>query len=332
VVNSASLTVGTYQGNVTVQAPAATPSSSTITVTLTVTAAPLPQTITFGALSNQVLGTAPFALSATASSGMAVSFASNTTAVCTVSGVTVTLIAVGTCSITATQSGNANYAPATPVTRSFTVTNAAPSAPLSLCDAPVTLPEDLGLGSYLPALCFQYNGLQALTYTLSVWLLETQTGNYYCASTQWCQATFSIDNTGGNNSAGQLVVVQNMDVYSYSGFLWVARMNGAEAQQPAGATTKRPPILNPIGNRTATAGQNLGFVVSASDPNGYSLNFQAQGVPLTQGLPSGASFDTTTGTFSWPSPVSGTYQILFNVVESTASPLNDSELVTITVR
>jgi hypothetical protein len=288
----------------------------------------LPQTITFAALSNQVLGTPPFTISAAAASGLPVTFASSTTTVCTVSGVTVTLVAAGMCSITASQPGNASYAAATPVTRSFTVS---PAPPLSLCAAPVALPAGLGLGSYSPALCFQYSGLQAQAYTLSVWLLETQTGNYDCASTEWCQATFSIDNTSGKNSFGQLVVVRDMDVYAYSGFLWVARMNGAEAQQAASATMKHPPILNPIGNRTATAGQSLEFVVSASDPNGYSLAFQAQGVPPMQGLPPGASLNSTTGQFSWPSPVSGTYQILFNVVESTASPLNDSELVTITV-
>ena len=61
-------------------------------------------------------------MSATASSGLAVSFASTTTSVCTVSGTTVTLVAVGTCTIQATQAGNANYAAATPVNQSFQVT------------------------------------------------------------------------------------------------------------------------------------------------------------------------------------------------------------------
>src|SRR5208283_2365901 len=79
------------------------------------------QTITFGTLSNQVLGTAPFTVSATASSGLAVSFASTTPAVCTVSGATVTLVAVGTCTIQATQAGDANYVAATPVNQSFQV-------------------------------------------------------------------------------------------------------------------------------------------------------------------------------------------------------------------
>jgi hypothetical protein len=81
------------------------------------------QAITFGPLANQVLGSAPFGISATASSGLAVGFASTTSTVCTVSGSTVTLIALGTCTIQATQAGNTNYAAATPVSQSLQVTS-----------------------------------------------------------------------------------------------------------------------------------------------------------------------------------------------------------------
>lgn len=80
------------------------------------------QTITFGPLSNEPLGTSPFPVSATASSGLTVHFTSLTPAVCTVSDNTVTLIAVGTCTIRATQPGNADWAAATPVNESFQVT------------------------------------------------------------------------------------------------------------------------------------------------------------------------------------------------------------------
>jgi ABC-type Fe3+-hydroxamate transport system substrate-binding protein len=80
------------------------------------------QTIAFGALSNQPYGTAPFTVSATASSGLAVIFYSETSRVCTVSGSTVTLVAVGSCTIVATQPGNADYAAASPVDESFQVT------------------------------------------------------------------------------------------------------------------------------------------------------------------------------------------------------------------
>jgi hypothetical protein len=78
------------------------------------------QTITFGTLPNQTLGAAPFALTATASSGLTVSYVS-TESVCTVSGNIVTLVAAGTCSIQASQAGNADYMAATPVDQSFQV-------------------------------------------------------------------------------------------------------------------------------------------------------------------------------------------------------------------
>jgi hypothetical protein len=79
------------------------------------------QTITFNPISSHVQGT-QLALSASASSGLTVSFASLTPTVCTVSGTTATLVSPGTCTIQATQGGNAQYAAATPVNQSFTVT------------------------------------------------------------------------------------------------------------------------------------------------------------------------------------------------------------------
>ena len=88
------------------------------------TTTPADQTISFGALADRSLSASPFTVSATASSGLAVSFSSLTTPVCTVSGTTVTLVATGTCTIRAAQGGNANYNPAPNVDRSFNVTPA----------------------------------------------------------------------------------------------------------------------------------------------------------------------------------------------------------------
>ncbi|OQX04579.1 MAG: hypothetical protein BWK73_35835 [Thiothrix lacustris] len=79
------------------------------------------QTITFASLSTKLLGSADFTLSATSSSGLAVSFSSQTPSVCSVTGKTVHLVAVGTCTIRASQSGDAAYAVATAVDQSFTV-------------------------------------------------------------------------------------------------------------------------------------------------------------------------------------------------------------------
>lgn len=83
---------------------------------------PSDQTITFGALSDKRLDQSLVTVSATASSGLPVTFTSNTTNVCTVSGASVTLQTTGTCTIKAAQAGNSFWNPATPVNRSFTVT------------------------------------------------------------------------------------------------------------------------------------------------------------------------------------------------------------------
>jgi YVTN family beta-propeller protein len=79
-----------------------------------------PQTITFNSIPSQIVGT-QITLSASASSGLPVSFSSSTTSICTVSGTTASLIAVGTCTIVASQPGNGTYAPATPVSQNFAV-------------------------------------------------------------------------------------------------------------------------------------------------------------------------------------------------------------------
>ncbi|MBT2131890.1 hypothetical protein KKW20_12260 [Planktotalea lamellibrachiae] len=61
---------------------------------------------------------------------MSVSFASNSTSVCTVSGTTATILSAGSCSITASQAGNANYFPASS-TKSFTVNKANQTASIT---------------------------------------------------------------------------------------------------------------------------------------------------------------------------------------------------------
>jgi hypothetical protein len=89
---------------------------------------PESQSISFAPLSNVVAGAAPVAIVATASSGLPVSLTSTTAAVCSISATAAVIVGSGTCSITASQPGNSTYAAAAPVTRTFTVTPAAPPA------------------------------------------------------------------------------------------------------------------------------------------------------------------------------------------------------------
>jgi hypothetical protein len=77
------------------------------------------QTITFGALANKTFGAPDFRVRATASSALAVSFAASGR--CTVSGATVHLTGAGSCTVTASQPGDANYNAAPAVSRTFSV-------------------------------------------------------------------------------------------------------------------------------------------------------------------------------------------------------------------
>ncbi|MBE0619363.1 MAG: cytochrome c [Burkholderiales bacterium] len=82
------------------------------------------QTITFASPGDQTLGVAAPALSATATSGLAVTITSSTPVVCTVSNNTLTLLAAGTCSLSANQNGDASYNAAVAVVNTFTVASA----------------------------------------------------------------------------------------------------------------------------------------------------------------------------------------------------------------
>ena len=79
------------------------------------------QTITFGEIPAATFGDASFALTATSSSGLAVSYSSSNPLVATVDGNTVTLIGAGTTILTASQTGNTNFTTATSVPQLLTV-------------------------------------------------------------------------------------------------------------------------------------------------------------------------------------------------------------------
>jgi len=82
----------------------------------------LTQIITFTNPGNKTFGDT-FTLGATTDSGLSISYTSTTTSVCTVGASTgdVTLLNMGSCSITASQAGNATYAAAVDVPNTFTV-------------------------------------------------------------------------------------------------------------------------------------------------------------------------------------------------------------------
>ena len=96
--------------------------------TLTVVVA-IEQTITLNSLSAQVFSILPFPLLAGSTSGMPITFSSLTPFVCGVTGSTVSMITIGTCTVGANQAGNGAIATAAEVTQSFEISGSAPGAP-----------------------------------------------------------------------------------------------------------------------------------------------------------------------------------------------------------
>jgi hypothetical protein len=117
-VSLAGINAGTYIGAVTASFAgdagyAAASGANNLTV------ARASQTITFGALPDKSLGDPDFTVSATASSGLAVSFAASGN--CTIAGNLVHITDAGSCTITASQAGNANFTAAADVPRTFAI-------------------------------------------------------------------------------------------------------------------------------------------------------------------------------------------------------------------
>jgi Bacterial Ig-like domain (group 3)/Calx-beta domain/MBG domain len=87
------------------------------------------QAVTFAALPRKTFGDADFTVSATASSGLAVSFAA--TGNCAITGNTVHITGAGNCTITADRAGDNNHNAAGPVAQSFGIDKATTTASLS---------------------------------------------------------------------------------------------------------------------------------------------------------------------------------------------------------
>ena len=87
--------------------------ASQVEQTIVVAGTKANQTITFAGLPNKTLAQSPVSVSATASSGLAVTFSSATSSVCSAgdNGASITLVKAGTCTVEANQAGNATYTP-----------------------------------------------------------------------------------------------------------------------------------------------------------------------------------------------------------------------------
>jgi hypothetical protein len=173
------------------------------------------QTITFATPATQTVGT-PLTLTATATSGLAVSFASNTQTVCTVSGTTATFLAAGTCTINATQAGNSIYAAATPVSQSFAV-NAAGLTAQTITFDPIP-PQNLGMSAVSFTITATASSGLPVTYTvLTDSVCSVTVTNGVATVTLFDQGTCTIqaDQPGNSTYTAAPTVTQSFPVMSF---------------------------------------------------------------------------------------------------------------------
>jgi S-layer homology domain len=204
------------------------------------------QSITFLPLINQPLSASPITVSAIASSGLPVTFSSNTAGVCTVSGTTVTLLASGLCSITAYQGGGGLYLPAPPVTQVFTV-----------------------LFLDVPSTAYYYNAVNLFT---QYGITAGCGNNNYCPDanvTRAQMAVFIITSIFGSNSFTYSTTPHFSDVQPTDfGFPWIQAMYEMGISAGCGNGNYCP-------NDAVTRDQMAVFIIAARFGSGASFTYPA---------------------------------------------------------
>ena len=133
--------------------------------------------------------------------------------------------------------------------------------------------------------------------------------------------------------------VENCTLSNSTDAIWYIGVQGYQAgaftikATLSGAAPNQPPVLEPIGPRTVSEGQQLLISLTATDADG-----PAPLVLSAAGLPVGAVFSDLgggSGRFSW-TPATGAaagspYTVIFKATDNGGSGLSDSESVAITV-
>jgi hypothetical protein len=280
-------------GNYTITAALGSLSSadyqfSFVNGTLTVTKAN--QTITFGALANKTFGDADFAVSANASSGLAVSFAASGN--CTITGSTVRITGAGSCTLTASQAGNTNYNAAPNVAQSFTINKASSTTTVTVGNATYDgnphggSATVTGAGGLSQSLTVSYSGHNGTTYGPST-TAPTNAGDYTAS------ATFSsdADHDGSSDS-------EDFSIAKATATIALSNLSQTYTGSPRSATATTTPnglsgVTITYDGSTTTAPTNAGsYSVVASLNN---ENYQADNANGTLTISKAAPVMAATG-------------------------------------
>ncbi|HMG72788.1 MAG TPA: Ig-like domain-containing protein [Pyrinomonadaceae bacterium] len=189
-----SATVPTNAGSYSIVASLANGNYTAADATGTLTIGKASETITFNPLANKTYGDPSFAVTASCSSGLPVSF-SIVSGPATIAGSTVALNGAGTVTVRASQSGNENYNAATNVDQSFTVAKASATITLTNLNqnydgTPKTVTATTN-PSGLSGISIKYNGSSTV---------PSNAGSYSVV------ASLTNDNYSANDATGTLII------------------------------------------------------------------------------------------------------------------------------
>ncbi len=255
------------------------------------------QTITFNPLSNQTYGAADFALTATASSGLSVSYTATGNATVYQDGNDNWLVQVtgaGTATITASQAGNSSYSAATSVSQTFTISQA--QALLSIQGVNVTYDGNAHAATGTATGVESPNGTN-LTSLLNLYYSSTG-GQTYSSSAPVNAGDYEIYytfNTSGSNTNYQAVTS-----YTDSGYaVDIARAKANITVTPYSVTYDGNPHTA-TGTATGVGGVNLLSVGDTLDLSGTTHTDATAGAvsdPWTFTDTTG-NYNSTSGTVS----------------------------------
>ena len=256
-VNGVAVSSGSASGTITLNVGSNTittivtagDSTTTQTYTTTVTRAAASQTITFNNPGDQNFGTTP-TLTATATSGLTVSFSSSTTGVCTItSGGALTFVSTGTCTIDADQAGDSSYLAATTVSQSFAV------------DAVVSGSPTIGTAT-------AGDGQASVTFTA-----PTSTGG---AAITGYTVTSSPGGFTGTGSSSPITVtgLTNGTAYTFT----VTATNSAGTSAASAASNAVTPVTSQTISFNNPGAQNFGATptLTATANSGLTVSFTSQ--------------------------------------------------------
>jgi hypothetical protein len=268
------------------------------------------QTITFNAPGTQTVGT-PLTLSATASSSLAVSFASQTTSVCTVSGTKATFVTAGTCTIQASQAGNGTWAAATPVSRSFTVNLAKPTI-----TSFTATPSAVNLGS-ASALHWVTTGAASVAITPGTFTSALASGSTSVSPASTTTYTLTATNTAGSVTATAQVTVNTGGPLTIT---TVSCPDGTQGATYAGCTINATGGTPPYTFSVSTSGSYPplpeGMSLNSSTGAVTSSQIGGQGTYTTEFVVEDAA--NTTATLPISFAISGNNTFLANIFPATS--------------